>query len=85
MMKEQCLRFFQKRKENSEKQFWEIWEKDILFGEKKYFRKSKIDNGQKKKTKPKGEEQLKVFHSEMKKESEKGDWVKHKDLAKKRR
>ena len=28
---------------------WRTLEEDILFGEKKYFRKSKIENGRKKK------------------------------------
>ena len=59
MMKEQCLRFFSRtmRKFRKKNNFGDI-RKGFLFGEKKYFRKSKIKNGQKKKTKPKGEEKL---------------------------
>ena len=61
-MKEQCLRFlYQTPRGNSVKnnfgnlrKGYFVWRKEI------FFRKSKIDNGQKKKkTEPKGEEKLK--------------------------
>ena len=41
--------FFKNQEEIQEKTILVTLEKDILFGEKFFFRKSKIDNGQKKK------------------------------------
>ena len=48
-----------------------------------FFERVRLKNGQKKKTKPKGEEKLKVFRREIKKEMKKATQKKHKDPAKK--
>ena len=60
MMKEQCLIFFQKPRGNSEKKNFGDKRKGYFVWRKDFVRKSKVDNGQKKKkTEPKGEEKLK--------------------------
>ena len=59
-MKEQCLRFYFKNQEEIQKKIFGDKRKRIFCLEKRFFRKSKIDRGQKKKkTEPKGEEKLK--------------------------
>ena len=73
-MKEQWLRFFQKPRE-IKKKMWRTLEKDILFGEKKYFRKSKIENGGKKKRRNQKEKKnWRGFTGRWKKRMKKGDW-----------
>ena len=66
--------FFSKHEEEIQKKKLVKLEKDIWFWRREiFFERVRLKSGQKKKTKPKGEEKLKVFHREMKKENEKGD------------
>ena len=79
------MRFFRKPRGISEKNVEDIRNGYFVLEKRNIFRKSKIENGQKKKTKPKGEEKLKVFHREMKKENEKGDSKETQRSCKKKR
>ena len=75
MMKEQCLRFFQKPRGNSgtKNNFGDI-RKGYFVWRKDFFERVRLTTAKrKKKTEPKGEEKLKRFQREMKKENEKGD------------
>ena len=88
MMKEQFWKFFKKRKRTSEKPFLGILEENGFCSEKwSIFRKNKTEENCEGGGTRRGEGRQTgwVSQKEMKKDSEKGDWMKHEGLGKRKK